>query len=345
VRLSTEAEVRRAYLDLLLARDRLALLDQLETLWQKSLGVARVRYEAGTGAQSDVLRAQLELNRIKQRRFALEADRLTRVQTLNRLRDHPLDEAIETFTRVTDLPALAPLEGHFAVERALAESPELAAARLGATGSNRASALAEKSYYPDVTVGTGIMLRGDLPPMWLVTVGGPVPVFAGRRQSRSVAESRASESAAHREVATLDQLLRLRSRQRHTVFTALVQTIDLYERGLLVQSAATAESTLSQYTVGKVSFASVLEANAGYIADQEGHLQAIAAAHRILIAEAERSLDATQPSAGATGAAGAMPGAGSSPMEASSPMGGGSGGPPSEAGAPPAGGPGAGSSM
>jgi outer membrane protein, heavy metal efflux system len=345
VRLSIEAEVRRAYLDLLLARDRMALLGQLEALWQKSLGVARVRYEAGAGAQSDVLRAQLELSRIKQRRFALQAEDLTRTQALNRLRNRPLDEPIETTTRIADLPALVTLDGQFAIERALVESPELAAARLGATGSSRAIALAEKDYYPDLTVGTGIMLRGDLPPMWLVTVAGPVPVFAGNRQSRSVAEGRASESAAQGEVNALDQLLRLRSRQRHTVFTALLQSIDLYERGLLIQSAATAESTLSQYTVGKVSFASVLEANAGYIADQEGHLQGIAAAHRILIAEVELSLDPSLPSAALSGAAGAMPGAGASPMEASSPMGGSSAGGPPEAGAPPPGGSSSGGAM
>jgi outer membrane protein TolC len=35
VRLSTEAEVRRSYWDLMLVRDRLALLDQLAALWQK----------------------------------------------------------------------------------------------------------------------------------------------------------------------------------------------------------------------------------------------------------------------------------------------------------------------
>jgi hypothetical protein len=59
-----------------------------------------------------------------------------------------------------------------------------------------------------------------------------------------------------------------------------------------VQSQATTESTLAQYEVGKVSFASVLEATAGLIADQEGFLESVASAHRVLIAQAERSLDA-----------------------------------------------------
>ena len=50
----------------------------------------------------------------------------------------------------------------------------------------------------------------------------------------------------------------------------------LYRDGLLVQSQATSESTLAQYRVGRVTFASVLDANAGYVADKEGLLLAIA---------------------------------------------------------------------
>lgn len=316
VRLSIEADVRRAYLALLLVRDRLQLLDQLEILWQKSLGVARVRYEAGGGAQSDVLRAQLELNRIKQRRFALQAEERTSLQALNRLRNHPLDEPIDAPSQIRDLPAPRSLEGTFSAEQALARSPELGAARLSSRRTDRAVTLAEKGYYPDVTVGAGAMLRGSLAPMWVVTIGGPLPVFAGSKQSRAVAEGRALAGAARAEVATLEQLLRLRSHERRAVFEALLQTIDLYAQGLLVQSEATAESTLAQYQVGKVSFASVLEANAGFIADEEGYLQALAAAHRVLIAQAEVSLLPVPMPALSGGAAGPMPGAGSASMEA-----------------------------
>src|SRR5574341_665115 len=102
--LATEADVWRGYLALLLVRDRQALLSQLEAIWQKSAGVARARYEAGEGAQSDVLRAQLELNRLKQRRWALQADERTSLQALDRVRGRPLDEPIPTTASVRDLP-------------------------------------------------------------------------------------------------------------------------------------------------------------------------------------------------------------------------------------------------
>jgi len=56
--LSAEADVERAYLDLLLVRDQLALLGKLESLWAQSEGLARARYEAGEGTQSDLLRSR-----------------------------------------------------------------------------------------------------------------------------------------------------------------------------------------------------------------------------------------------------------------------------------------------
>ena len=321
VRLSTEAEVRRAYLDLVLVRDRLALLEQLHALWERSAAFAQVRYETSGGAQSDVLRAQLELSRLEQRRFALLAQERGRVQTLNRLRSHPLAEPIDTArTQIRDMTTLAPLEAVFSAKQALSRSPELAAARLATTRADKALTLADKGYYPDLTVSAGIMYRGQLPPMWLATIAGPLPIFSGSKQTRAVAENTALLSAAHHEQRTIEQLLGLRSEERHAAFSALRQTIDLYQRALLVQSAATTESMLAQYRVGKVSFSSVLEANAGLIADQDGFLESVAAAQRILIAEAELNLVASAMPTASASASTAMPGAESTPNGSASGM-------------------------
>jgi outer membrane protein TolC len=291
VRLSTEAAVRRAFLELTLARDRLALLDRLEATWQKSATLARARYENGEGAQSDVLRAQLELNRIKQRRLALQVEASAQVQAMNQLRAHRLDEEIGTAHRLADLALPVPQEGSAAERDAVDRSPELAAAHLAVTQAQRSVSLAFKSYLPDLTVNVGVMPRGgDFSPMWQVSLGGTLPVFAGSKQSRAVEESKARVSASESNVQALEQTLRLRVEQRLTALKAMLDTIRLYKEGLLVQSEATADSTLAQYQVGKVTFASVLEANAGLIADQDGYLQALAQAHRLQTDAAEVSI-------------------------------------------------------
>ncbi len=291
LRLSTEADVRRAYLDLLLARDRLVLLARLEAIWGKSAAIARTRYEAGQGAQSDVLRAQLELNRLRQRRWALQGDERTRVQALNRLRVHPLDEPIPTTASVRGLaaPALASQEASLADARE--RSPELAAARLGTDRAARELRLARRERWPDLSVSAGVMPRGSLDPMWTASVGLTLPVWARRKQGRAVAESEARAESVTSDAETVEQILALRVGERRTSLEALLQTLRLYREGLLVQSQATVESTLAQYQVGKVSFASVLEANVGYVNDEDAYLQSAADAQRIAIASAEVSLD------------------------------------------------------
>ncbi|WP_275439192.1 TolC family protein [Archangium violaceum] len=313
-RLSIEAEVRRGYLDLLLTRERLVLLDRLQALWKQSADMARIRYETGEGAQSDLLRAQLELNRLRQRQLALRAEERVRVQSLNRQSGRPLDEPLPTTTRVRDVgvPELGDRE---AAERdSLERSPELAERRALMAQAEQQMALARRERLPDFTVSAGVMPRGgDFPPMWQASVGVNLPVFSGRMRSRVVAESGAQTESTTHAVAALEQDLRLRVRERLIALEALRDTVAIYRDGLLMQSAATAESTLTQYRVGRASFASVLEANTGIIRDEEDYLRTLVDAQRLAIAQAEVSLEPVASMGGGGQGAGGMPGAGSAP--------------------------------
>lgn len=311
VRLTVEADVRRAYLALVLVRDRLALLTKLEALWTKAEALARIRYESGDGAQSDILRAQLERNRLRQRRWTLEAEERSRLLEVNRLRGQPLDAPLPAQASIVAL-GLPPVPG---AQEALADaeqrSPELLLARLQTEKAGRQVELARSERFPDLAVSLGLMPRGSLPPMWQASVSVNLPVFSGAKQSRAVAESEARAAASAGGAEAVLQLLRLRVRERLALLESLVESARIYRDGLLIQSQATADSTLSQYRVGRVTFASVLEAIGGVIGDEDGYLQAIAAAHRVSIAAAEVSLE--QASGGSSGfSSGAMPGAGAS---------------------------------
>jgi outer membrane protein TolC len=309
--LTAEADARRAYLDLLLVRDRLGLLTRLEALWLKAEGLARSRYETGEGAQSDVLRAQLERNRLRQRRWALLAEERTRVQAVNRLRAHPLDEPFPTTASVAaqalpELPAATA-----ALADAEARSPELLQARIQAERSAQQVAVARRDRYPDLALTAAIMPRGSLDPMWAAGISMTLPIFSWSKQSRAVAEGEARATAGQGGAETVLQVLHLRVQGRLAQLANLIESATLYREGLIVQSQATADSTLSQYRVGRVTFASVLEAIAGVIGDEDGYLQTVAEARRVAIAAAEVSLE---PAGGASGglSAGSFPGTGTS---------------------------------
>lgn len=309
LKLTTEAEVRRNYVALLLARERILLLAKLEDLWNKSSGLARARYESGDAAQSDVLRAQLELIRLRQRRFALTAQEQNAIRALNRLRGLPLDTPIETSSSLREytLPQLLPIEAMQA--DAADRSPELRAARIDVSQAQRAADLARRELFPDFTISAAIMPRGGLEPMWSAGLAVSLPVFAGTKQNRAIDESEARTTGLEASSAATVQLLQVRVAERHVVLSSLLETAALYRDGLLIQSEATAESTVSQYQVGRITFASVLEALAGYLADEESYLASLADIHGIAIASAEISLDPPVVAGAAMGSS-AMPGAG-----------------------------------
>lgn len=294
-RLSTEAEVRRAYVALVLARDRQDILERLQGVWERSLGIARSRYEAGQGIMSDVLRSQLELQRVRQRRLALSVETRIGIQRLNRLRAHSLDEPIETKLHIRDLPPITSKDESLSLQAARARSPELALSRLRVTQAQKSTALARKGYYPDLTFSAGLMYRGTMmPPMWLLTVGAPIPIFSGSKQSRAVVENETRRSANELETQEVDQVLQLRVQERQTALANLAETAQIYQSGgLLAQSSATVSNTLDQYVVGKVSLSSVLEANAGYLNDEDSYLQVLANAEFVRIAAGEVSLEPT----------------------------------------------------
>lgn len=329
-RLSVEAEVRRAYLDLLLARDELKLLARLEALWIQSEGLARTRYEAGQGAQSDILRAQLERSRLKQRRWVLEAEERRRREALNRACVRPLDAPVETTRSLRDLPDPELPDREQALADAEARSPELARALAAGQQAERRLDLARKDYFPDFTVSAGVMPRGALDPMWQAGLSFSIPLWAGSKQSRAVAENESRSQAGLQGADAVRQLLRLRVEERLAVLSGLLETNRLYRAGILVQSDATTSSTLAQYRVGRVTFASVLEALVGYLSDVDGFFNSVAAAQRIAIAQREVSLDSVSgggagmgttpvPGAGATrGSSGATGAPAGQPAEAAS---------------------------
>ena len=302
--LDLEGRVRRAYLGLLLVRAQVDLLAEQEQLWLQAEQTARARYEAGQVPQSDLLRAQLERARLQQRRWALEAEASTRLAEPNRLRVRPLDEPVQTSAHLADTADPAVLAEAAAQQDALDRSPEILLSTLGVEQAGRRLELARKEKLPDFAVTAAIMPRGGLEPMWQVGFSIGLPIFSGSKQNRAVDESAQRQVGEVQGAEALRQILRLRTHERLTTLVALNRTNQQYRSQVLVLSAAAARSTLSQYEVGRVPFASALEALSGYITDRVSYLGSIADAQLIAIAQKEVSLDPV-PSLGG-GAAGPM---------------------------------------
>ncbi len=291
-RLSLIADVKRAYFGLLLVRGQLELLDQQALFWQKASDITKMRYEVGQGSQADLLRAQLEQNRIRQSRISLRSEEQVLLATLNRLRGLSSGSPVPTTARLQDiLPQALPASAW--TERSEKESPELQAARIGTRQAERSLDLAKRERYPDFAVSAGIDPRGALQPMWQVGFSISLPVWSKQKQQRAVSEQEFRRRAQGSDAESVRILLAQRINERAAQLEAALDTLRLYREGLLVQSESSFQANLAQYETGRAPFISVLEALNGWISDRGGFLQTLAQAQSIQIAQEEFNLSGT----------------------------------------------------
>ena len=317
VRLTLLGDVERAYLDLRLVRGQLALQGRLESLWQQAEEITRARYQVGEVPQSDLLRSQLERTRLRLQRLGLEAAERSALHEINRLRVHPLEDLVDTPVPLTDiqLGTLPPREA--LVADAEARSPDIALATRNVSVAEARVKSAYRERWPDLSLTAAIMPRGQLEPMWAASVGLSLPIYWWDKGSRAVAEAEQVRSSEQLAADSVRQLLALRTQERHTALSAVLETLEVYRHGLLVQSDATVRSTLFQYRVGKVPFASVLEVMRGLVTDEGGYLAALADAQRLLIGLREVSLQ--PPAAAGASAGGTVPGSASTRTSSAGP--------------------------
>lgn len=303
-RLSLQADVKRAYFGLLLVRGQLGLLEDQALFLDKAQSITQTRYEVGQGSQADLLRAQLERNRLNQTRLALLAEEQVFLATLNRLRGVTEDTPIPTTASLENLQFQAPPVEEL-LTQAEARSPELQLARLGVQQAERNLDLAKLDLRPDFAVSAGVMPRGALEPMWQVGFAISLPVWSKQKQQRAVAEQEWRRKSQGSESTSVQNLLTQRIRERTAQMAGILGTLRIYRDGLLIQSEASFHSTHAQYESGRVPFLSVLETLNGWLADRGGLLQAVAQAKAIEIAQEEFNLGGTPPiSAQGLGASG-----------------------------------------
>jgi outer membrane protein TolC len=256
-RLDVVSSVKRGYYGVLEARGLLELLREEQEIWRQIEGVARARYGVGQGVQQDVIRVQVELTRIEQRRVELEADMAVSLASLNAL----LGRAPGELLSATGELALERIDSSLAeiLEASRAKSPELLAARVAIDRARQSASLAEREKKPDFRLMGAYMNRGGLPAMWEAGVDVRLPLY-GEKWDALVEEARASLRESELRLASLELVLRVRTEERYAQLRARERIVDLYENGIIPQDRLSVEAALASYRVGAVPFVTVLEA-------------------------------------------------------------------------------------
>ncbi|NTW57985.1 MAG: TolC family protein [Nitrospirae bacterium] len=249
--LGTVARVKELYFDLLQAYKELDLVRERASLFSRIEEAALARYATGMGQQQEVLMAQTEkymlLEReamLKQKRQAVEA-MLT--ATVGR-------EGGTPFGRPVELPATPFFaSGDDLIQQALENSPEVRSREKMLSASQAGVHMAEKEYYPDVTLaGTVLKRSGDFQDMWALTATFNIPLYFKSRQDQALASARAMSSAAIHDLAGIKAMLTASVRDNYSMVRSAEQLMDLYRTGLIPKTNQDFEQSLTSYRNGKI---------------------------------------------------------------------------------------------
>jgi cobalt-zinc-cadmium efflux system outer membrane protein len=249
-------EMYRADQSLAVMRETLRLLGDIRE-------VTEVMYRVGSGVQSDVLRAHVEIARMTEDTVRMQAMRSGMAARLNAILDRPQAASVASpllpgFPK--DIPSLDSLE-----KLAYAARPILKAGASDLSAAKSMEKLARKELLPDLQLGAQygqqtMPVTGETQRMGSLMIGASIPIYARGRQLKLREEATAMSAMASADLAAMRADTRGALGERSADVIRSRRLADLYRNTIIPQSRAAVASAFAAYRVGKVNFMTLLDA-------------------------------------------------------------------------------------
>lgn len=232
---------------------------------------AETRFRTGQIPQQDILQADVELNKQRERGLTLQRMRRVAIARLNTLMHQepgvPLPPPPNKLSYGAPLRPVSDL-----THTALAGRPDLRALEARITSERASLGLATKDYWPDVEVAAAydtIMGNGamrDLAPQ--VGVKLNLPIRTHKRHA-AVAEAQAKIAQRSAELAAKIDQVKFQVHEAYEQVVESEQVQRLYETKILPQSIENVKSAQSAYVTGKIPFVSLIEAQRSLVMQRD----------------------------------------------------------------------------
>ena len=258
VKLKTISRIRELYFDLFLAYKNIDLIRERTALFSRIEDAALARYSSGMGMQQEVLMAQTEKYMLLEKE-EMQKQRIQSIEamlnvTVGRDVTAPLGRPAE---QTLSLP---PKRLEELLSRAYDHSPEIRARQRMLAAAEAKVRMAEKEYYPDVTLAAGYFNRGggQFDDMWSLTTTINLPIYYKSKQRQAVLEAEAMLAEAKREAEATRLMVASVIRDNFSMFTTSGKLMELYRDGLLPRAHQDFEAALAGYATGKIEAITVV---------------------------------------------------------------------------------------
>jgi outer membrane protein TolC len=269
--LQTAFEVKRPYYQLYFLNERLrvnretlALLSQLEQ-------IARSQVEAGKATLQDVLRAEIEQDRLKTEIMNLDDSRNPMLAQLKAALGLKADQPTPPMpAQFESTPLDLTSEQLFA--DALARNPRLKAMEAEVRMAETGIRLARTSKLPDFNVGIEADAKAS-PVMWRPTVGVTLPIWRDKIAAE-IASAQALKSAAQARLSAEQIQLAVEFADKSFMYREATRNLQLLTDSLLPKARQALEVARSAYSSGKVDFINLQEAQRSLLEFQLAEVEA-----------------------------------------------------------------------
>jgi cobalt-zinc-cadmium efflux system outer membrane protein len=256
VRRRLTADVKTAYFEYWFYDRALQTTLKDKDLLTKLSQIAEARYRVGKGIQQDVLRSQVEISLLLQRLTVLQQQRNTSQARLNTLLARSPEAPLPPADNIERSPLNYSLDDLYRLARQ--NDPGLHREEQMIERNQLAVNLAQRDYYPDLSIGFMYQQRPMLPDMYGMTFTINVPVFYKSKQREEVRQATEERLSAESSRDNRKNELNFELKQQYLAAKASDELLHLFSQGVVPQSSLALESSMSAYQVGTVDFLSVL---------------------------------------------------------------------------------------
>jgi cobalt-zinc-cadmium efflux system outer membrane protein len=249
-------DVKIAYFELYALHKSIAILQEQKALLEKALELTETKYAVGSGVQSDVLKAKVEISRMDEMITPMAEMIKSLNARINLLLDFPGERPLgmPQDQGVESLPIS--LEE---IKTAAAEnSPMVKEASLMVEEGGKMVDLSRKELSPNFVLGAGWEFKGQLPSMYEVMIGFEIPLYRRTKQAKMLEESVTLLESSKSSLISMKNDVTFMVTEDYLKARSAESLIKLYKEKIIPQASLTVESSLASYQVNKTDFLALL---------------------------------------------------------------------------------------
>ena len=216
------------------------------------------RYGQGLGIQTEAIAAETEITRAETEQVRLEGDRRSAAARLNGLLARPVGAQFAEPKRLRPLPGTEP-GPEILLERARVANPRVFAGAAEVRSAESERQLAEKAWYPNVTLGAGAIQRDNGPAGYTASLSLKIPLQWGAKEAGE-REAVAKLGAAQQRLAQIEAEIAGDLGQSLAALVAGKRVGELTRKRLIPQLETAYQSALAGYSRNQGTLAAVFEA-------------------------------------------------------------------------------------